>query len=504
MWAVSSRLAYLLLFSSLCVTLWLATTSSKFRVRLPRFSLEDISEFIYRYEEKIAGIRAGVYEISLKHFMRNGVFWKDASVQDSSGRIKETIAPGEIPLWLEALCILCSFCLLAIGNIAICFFMCISYGKVFYQFLILTAKTLRQVNWYTPLAALKIMYRWLKQAVITVAYVIPLIPKRERCILLLILALLLLLISMHVGIGKERIMSIFPLTATCGLYYGLLQLLPPIWFANIASYVGDYIAISWALCVLVRHYRLVNYPSWKIVPRTKATSRSMQEISCLLDLLLLDAVIGSSRMLPILGPLLSRHLYFYRVIFFIALAMICNFMFLLYVDSYVTVSPLGRIKYAIIKGIDVIFNVTMGWPNIASSSIKSSQIIGKTIRKIKKTSGTLFSSIYGDETVNSSSIRGLGIVMRWIRFLPHVFLLLLPRFVSNLYFKYLTLISPSIRWIFLPRDASFRMQTEVVINFVLAKLSRYLVDLVSVSFLPIKGLAAIAFVVGTDTIMNHL
>lgn len=498
------RLAWLLLFSVLCALISFFTSSGLLWLRLSSFSIDDVSLFFQRYDVKIAGLRAGVHGVSLTHFLKTGVFWIDAPVSGPTAEVVGPVVLSEPSVWLQALCIICGFCVFFIGNVCLFYVMCIRYGRLISEAFLLLLKCMRQVDWRSPYQLLCTLCRSAHYTAVTVLYIWSHVPSRERKVIISVAAALGCIISFRTGLGRGRLLCLLPLGATAGIYYCLLMFLTPANSTLVATYVGDYIAIVWALCVLLRHYRVTSHPTWKFVLRHESTSRSIHEMSCLLDLLLAIALIRSVSAIPFVGSFLVRQCYVHHILCFTSVLMMLHCFVVQYIDTDAVSSPLSRLKSVIILWIDAIVHFTVGWPNIASSRVGGQERVGGVLSTICNRLSAIMHLLPDSGVVFHSKIRGLGTVLRWIKIVPHLLLLLLPSFVSRLYFEYLTLLAPSIRCVLLPANCSFKSQTVVLLYFILADFVRFVVGLITMSFLPLKGLASIAFAALMDTLILYI
>ncbi|KAK1441760.1 hypothetical protein BgAZ_500920 [Babesia gibsoni] len=503
MLAAATRLAWLLVLPLVCVAIWLAASSDKLLVRPPKLSLGEISAFLDHYEEKIVGIRSGVYEISLKNFLNNGTFWLEGAVKENNNEVLSPVKQTDPSIWLQAVCIFLSLCLTLTANAGVFYVLCMRYCIILTDAVKLSVKSLKQVDWRTPVHLMRILYWSLRYVVVTLVHLTVSLPPKGRWILLGVLLLLALLYLLRVGMGMERMVYLIPPVITTGIYSCLLKFSSTDVLKIVVTCVGDYIAMMWALIVLIRHYRFTCSPSCKLTMRSDISQCSMKEISFLLDLLLATSLIRHLELIPFVGSLLQRGIYLQHILCFTSMLTIIHFAIFHTEDDPTTGYPLSGLKYMFINSVDKVVHFVVGWPNIIGSRI------GKKKRKdsfkpFVRYATTMLSLIPGLDNGDSSPIKGVATVLRWVKMAPYLLLLLFPSFIASLYFHYLTLVSPSMKWVLLPIEAPFTVQTVILFTFVLANMFRYLVGLVNISFLPTKAIAAIALAFTMDTVMRYV
>ncbi|GBE62173.1 integral membrane protein [Babesia ovata] len=336
------------------------------------------------------------------------------------------------------------------------------------------------------------------------AYVWSIMSPRERHILICASGILSAVVAIRVGLGRRGFWCVIPLGLTSCLYYCAVTFLTPLSQQQLILLFGRYLPPLWLLSMLLRRYRLLFRPSLKIVEKSDNSRAMGHEMGCLLDLLIISTLLQIFAMVPLIGSFLLRPFYIHHIMCFISVLMVLHCALAQWLNKDFDLSPLGSVKTLIVVSIDTVVNLAVGWPRILSSRISSKRrsagfmdIYGGRVR-------AAMSLLLPSEDGRFARLKGFATALRWLRLMPHLLVFLLPSILSRLYFAYLTLLSPIIRSVMLYQGCSFRSQTVVALNFMLADAARWLAASSTLSLLPVHAVLCLALPVCVDLIVRYV
>ncbi|ORM40613.1 uncharacterized protein BXIN_1908 [Babesia sp. Xinjiang] len=470
--------------------------------KFPALSLEDVSTFLNRYEAGVECLRTRRCEISVSNLLTKATFWAPHSFASSAGS-DVPVAHATTPLYLEAFCLLLSLCVLVICHLGLCYILWLRYVKLLRHTLSVLWQALRHVDWHSPLHAIEAVYTSLRYVVTTGIYIWSTLSHRDRYIAICVTGFITCVLSIRLGFGRRRFWRSLPLIATWILYYCFRAQLNPVAQHYLVLYGGVYLPHLWTLWMLC-HYRVVCSPTPRLVDRSGNSKQVVREMNCLLDLFLVFWLLQICGTVPLLGSFFVRQHYLHNVMFFVSVLAVVHCALARWLAKDQLSSSLGAVKSVIIVTIDTIVNFAVGWPNIVSSRIshlsRKNGFPGVVFRRI----GTMISIVLPSASERFSQLRGLGTALRWLRLAPYFVVLLLPRAVLGLYFFYLTLVSPLICCLLLPRGSGFKSQTVVALHFIFADAVRSVVFLTAGSLLPLRGLACLVLPALMDVVQHYM
>ncbi|CDR97759.1 membrane protein, putative [Babesia bigemina] len=514
MFGVTRSLARFLVLVT-CLSVCLLTTYDWLWRHMPVVSLEDVSAFWRSNEANIACLRAGSCNLSFSSFWVSTVFgatnctqtnkylWNPDAVTDvRRAALPEAVAASAPPLWLEALCLTLSLFTLAVYTVILCYIIWVRHVRLLCDALSLLFRALRHVDWNSPLHAMRASYKFGCYLYASFVHVWSVISLRERHVLICASGIFCAIASIRIGLGRRGLRCVIPLGLASSLYYCAAMFLKRSSQRQLTVFFGSHLPPLWLLSMLFRRYRLLFCPTLKIVEKPESSTGIAHEMGCLIDLFIISTLLQIFAMVPLIGSFLLRPFYIQHIMCFMSVLMVLHCAIAKWFNRDLVVSPLGRVKTLIVVSIDTAVNLAVGWPRILSSRISSQRRSGGFMQDYGTRIRSAISLLFPSATDRFAGFKGLASALRWLTLMPHLLVFLLPNILSRLYFSYLTLLSPIIRGLMLGNCCSFRSQTVVALNFVLAGAARWLASSFRISLLPIHTVLCLALPVCMDLVVR--
>ncbi|EDO05735.1 uncharacterized protein BBOV_IV001380 [Babesia bovis T2Bo] len=482
--AVKHKRFWLLLLVSI-VSLCLTSLGVSHWVPLPNLTFEDVSSFSHIYEGGIACLQRGECVISLSDFLVKGVFW--IPVEFKLNVNSDDVASQESTLYLEILCYVFNVLLLIAIYAAVSYILWLRYVNLLRDGIKLLFKTIRQVDWHTPVYAITTLCKTVSYIIRNAIYYWSQTSHRDRYFIICCTALIAITVSIRLGIGRRRFCNLLPLGVTWFVYVYSQKYLSGRTHHLLLHYVGSYYP-HFCTLLMLRHCRMTWRPHIKFIEILGSHQRIISKMSYVLDLFVIHNLLEICCNVPLVGGYIVRHNLVVRIMFYTSLIMTMHWGLSAWLyEDY----QLGFVKPIIVVTIDSVTNFIVGWPNIISSRIHTTkkhkgltELIYDRLGVELKFSPPFVSHLF-------SRFAPLAKTLRWIKLVPHLIVLLLPRVVLSLYVAYLTLLSPLIRYVLLPYDSPFTSQMVVAFHFIIADVVRSFASFSIWAIWPLRGLMCI-------------
>eukprot|EP00375_Theileria_parva_P003011 XP_765692.1 hypothetical protein [Theileria parva strain Muguga] len=382
------------------------------------------------------------------------------------------------------------------------------YGHLFKDLLDLSYKSLKHVNWKSPINFFRSFYLFVHYVISLFLYYNSLVSVRLRLILYSSLVFVISIMSFKVGIGTKHFVNTTPIIIGLTTYLSIL-----LTFTNtICHYLtllNTVLIPIWALTIYLRSHSNINNTAGnsmdsvgsvdgsvvtsKHVKRTRQkkhantnnfvesseslenmnnnpNTRLFYELNNCLDLYLIIIVVRICKSIPFVGKLLQLNVYLSHIALFFTISIVVHCGIIYITGIKVNSTPLSGVRNLVLFTLNWLIFHIFGINNYFSKDSRST--LNTTLTSVTTRAKQILNIILGKYLEPLSQHKTVMVLLTVLRTLPQLCLLLLPPVFSRLYFEYSTVLVPIST--FLIHENTFKHKLYCMGFFVLADVTRSL------------------------------
>ncbi|XP_954548.1 integral membrane protein, putative [Theileria annulata] len=369
------------------------------------------------------------------------------------------------------------------------------YGQLFKDLLDLSYKSLKQINWKSPINFFKSFYLFVHYVISLFLYYNSLVSVRVRLILYSSLVFVISIMSFKVGIGTKHFVNTTPIIIGLTTYLSILLTFTPA-ICQYLTLLNTILIPAWALTIYLRSQPNTsnNAPDEGSVVTSKRSKltrtksnishksddnmdsmnvsnvRLFYELNNCLDLYLIIVMVRICKSIPFFGKLLQLNFYLSHISLFFTISIVVHFCIVYITGITVIRTPLSGVRNLILLTLNWVIFHTFGISNYFSKGSKST--LNTTLAAITARIKQVLTIFLGKYLEPLNQHKAVMVLLTVLRTLPQLCLLLLPPLFSSLYFEYSTVLVPIST--FLIHDNTFKDKLYCMGFFVLSDATRYL------------------------------